>query len=98
MTTRWSAGRDFFVILEGRAAVEADSGIIRELDRGEFFGELAALDWGAGYGYARTATVSALEPLLLLVVPATRLNSLVSEVPTLAATIEAAVRERLPRS
>jgi hypothetical protein len=26
---------------------------------GEFFGELAALDWGAGYGYTRLATVIA---------------------------------------
>ena len=28
-----------------------------ELGPGDFFGELAALDWGAGYGYVRTATV-----------------------------------------
>ncbi len=98
LTTRWSAGRDFFVILEGRAAVELEDGAPRELGPGEFFGELAALDWGAGYGYVRTATVSALEPLLLLVVPAERLNAMIVEVPALAAVIEAAVRERLPRS
>ena len=97
MTTRWSAGRDFFVILEGAAVVDADDGATPRARAGDFFGELAALDWGAGYGYVRTATVSALEPLLLLVVPAKTLNALIPEAPALAAAIEAAVRERLPR-
>ena len=96
--TRWSAGRDFFVILEGRARVEVDEGCPRELGPGEFFGELAALDWGAGYGYVRLATVTALEPLLLLVVPAERLNALIAEAPAVAAEIETAVRERLSRN
>ncbi len=98
VTTRWSAGRDFFVILEGRARVEVDEGVPRELGPGEFFGELAALDWGAGYGYVRLATVTALEPMLLLVVPAERLNALIAESPAVAAEIETAVRQRLPRS
>jgi CRP-like cAMP-binding protein len=31
--------------------------VIRTLGPGEHFGELAARDWGGGYGYARTATV-----------------------------------------
>ncbi len=90
--TRWSAGRDFFVILEGRARVELEQGAARELGPGEFFGELAALDWGAGYGYVRLATVSAAEPLSLLAVPAETLNGLLAEAPALAAEIEAAAR------
>ena len=98
VTTRWSAGRDFFVILEGRARVEVDEEEARELGPGDFFGELAALDWGAGFGYVRLATVTALEPMLLLVVPAERLNALIAESPAVAAEIEAAVRQRLPRS
>jgi CRP-like cAMP-binding protein len=98
VTTRWSAGRDFFVILEGRARVERGDEVVGEIGPGEFFGELAALDWGAGYGYVRTATVRATEPLTLLVVPAERLNALLAEVPALAAEIEATVRERLSRS
>ena len=97
VTTRWSAGRDFFVILEGRARVELGDEVASEMGHGDFFGELAALDWGAGYGYVRTATVRAIEPLTLLVVPAERLNALHAEVPALAAEIEAAVRERLSR-
>jgi hypothetical protein len=98
VTTRWSAGRDFFVILDGRARVELGEEVVSEIGPGEFFGELAALDWGAGYGYVRTATVRAIEPLTLLVVPAERLNALIAESPAVAAEIEAAVRQRLPRS
>ena len=96
--TRWSAGRDFFVILEGRARVELEQGSPLELGPGEFFGELAALDWGAGYGYVRLATVSAVEPLSLLAVPAETLNGLLAEAPTLAAEIEAAAKQRIHRT
>ena len=96
VTTRWTAGRRFHVILEGRAEVVVDREVVRELGPGEFFGELAALDWGAGYGYVRTATVSARTPLLLLTLPAEALNRLMKEAPAFAARIEAAVRERLP--
>ena len=72
--------------------------MVRELAPGDFFGELAALDWGAGYGYVRTATVSALTPLLSLVLPAESLNRLMKEAPGFAAKIEAAVRERLQKT
>ena len=51
--------RDFYVIVSGQAAVHIDGDHIRDLVPGDFFGELAALDWGAGFGYARSATVTA---------------------------------------
>ena len=98
VTTRWTAGREFHVILAGRAEVLVGDEVVRELGPGDHFGELAALDWGAGYGYARLATVVALEPLELLVVPAATLNRLMREAPPFAARIDAAVRERLPQS
>ena len=34
---------------------------IARLGPGEFFGEIAALDWGAGFGYPRIAQVVAAE-------------------------------------
>ena len=59
--------RDFYVIVSGIASVDIDGDHIRDMVPGEFFGELAALDWGAGFGYARSATVTARTPLRLLV-------------------------------
>src|SRR5215467_11635840 len=54
---RWDADRSFFIALSGRYDVFIDDRMIRTLGPGEHFGELAARDWGGGYGYARTATV-----------------------------------------
>ena len=71
---------------------------IARFEPGEFFGELAALDWGAGYGYTRLATVVATSPARLVVVPPDVFNRLVREVPDFERRIGEAVRERLPRS
>ena len=77
----------------GRAAKAAP---LAELGRGDFFGELAALDWGAGYGYARLATVTAIDPLRLLVLAPAHLARLMAEVPAVEDIVRSAVRERLP--
>ena len=98
VTDRWDAGRDFHVILEGTAVVSLDGEHVRTLEAGEFFGELAALDWGAGYGYARLATVTAVSELVLLTLSSPDFNMLLRAAPTLKAKVDAAVRERLPRS
>ena len=89
--------RDFYVIVSGRAAVDIDGSVVRELVAGEFFGELAALDWGAGFGYARSATVTAVTPLRLLVLPPGELRALMRAVPGVAREVQAAARERLRR-
>ena len=39
--------RDYYVIVSGTAAVHIGADHVRDLVPGEFFGELAALDWGA---------------------------------------------------
>jgi aromatic-L-amino-acid/L-tryptophan decarboxylase len=98
VTTRWGGGRDFYVLLEGGVEVVVDGEVVRTLASGGFFGELAALDWGAGYGYTRLATVSATSPSRLLVVPPDVFNRLVAEVPALEERIREAARERLARS
>ena len=89
--------RDFYVIVEGSASVDIDDEHIRSLAPGDFFGELAALDWGAGYGYARSADVTATSPLRLLVLSPRELRSLMRSAPPVAQVIEAAARERLRR-
>ena len=91
----WDSARDFFVVLEGAARVTVGDREVRRLVRGDFFGEIAALDWGAGYGYARSATVTATEPLRLLVLGPAHLNKLVAESQDVARTVERARRERL---
>lgn len=90
--------RDFYVIVSGTASVHIDGEHIRDLVPGDFFGELAALDWGAGYGYARSATVTARTPLRLLVLPPRELRDLMRTAPAVAREIQAAARERLKRT
>ncbi len=90
--------RDFYVIVSGQATVHIDGDHVRDLVPGEFFGELAALDWGAGFGYARSATVSARTPLRLLVLPPRELRELMRAAPAIAREIQAAARERLRRT
>ena len=70
---------------------------MRDLVAGDFFGELAALDWGAGYSYARSADVTATAPLRLLVLSPRELRSLMRSAPAVAQAVETAARERLRR-
>jgi voltage-gated potassium channel len=93
---KWEAARDFYVIAEGTAEVHDDSDHLRDLGPGDFFGELAALEWGAGYGYPRLATVVASAPLLAVVLSGDTLDALMREVPDIAERVSAAVSERLP--
>jgi hypothetical protein len=94
---QWGSERDFFVIVDGTADVYVGDEHARSLGPGEFFGELAALDWGAGYGYSRLATVVAGSPLRLLVFPEGVLAELL-QLPDVESQIRAAVQERLARS
>jgi hypothetical protein len=94
---QWSLERDFYVILEGTAQVSIDGEHARDLGPGEFFGELTALDWGAGFAYPRLATVRASSPLRLLVFPDGSLAELMRRYPSVDRQVRAAVTERLPR-
>ena len=94
---QWGSERDFFVIEDGTADVFVGEEHVATLGPGDFFGELAALDWGAGYGYPRLATVVAGSPLSLLVFADGALAELM-RFPPVERQIRAAVQERLPRS
>jgi hypothetical protein len=97
VTQPWEATRDFFVILEGAATVIAGGEQVDDLGPGDFFGEIAALDWGAGYGYARTATVLATVDLLMLALSPSHFQALVRAAPPFAARMKAAAAQRLAR-
>jgi aromatic-L-amino-acid/L-tryptophan decarboxylase len=94
---QWGVGKDFFVIVEGMAEVVRPDGTRPTVGPGEFFGELAALEWGASFAYPRLASVAAVRPTRLLVVPDGRLNELIRDMPSVAEQIRLAVQERLPR-
>jgi len=53
------------------------------------------IGWGAGFGYARTASVVAKSPLRLLVLPASALDELLRRARDLDRRLRAAARERL---
>jgi aromatic-L-amino-acid/L-tryptophan decarboxylase len=95
VTRQWTSARDFYVVLSGRAQVEHDGRIVAERGPGEFFGELAALDWGAGYGYARLATVRAVEPLRLLALSPAHLGELTAVAADVDDHVRRAARDRL---
>jgi non-specific serine/threonine protein kinase len=97
VVVRWDTTRDFYVIVEGSVEVTIDGERVAELGPGDFFGELAALDWGAGYGYARLATVTALEPLHVVVLAPETLGELVREHPALERELRRRAGDRLLR-
>jgi glutamate/tyrosine decarboxylase-like PLP-dependent enzyme len=95
IVTRWQGTRHFYTIVSGAAQVRNDQTVLRELGPGDYFGELGALDWGAGFGYARTAHVVAKSPLRLLVLPPSALTEILKQAPDLDRRLRDAARERL---
>jgi CRP-like cAMP-binding protein len=95
---QWQVSRDMYVILEGAVAATSGDRLLGLLGAGEFFGELAALDWGAGYGRTRSATVTATVPTRLLVLDWQLVNHLVQADATFSDRVQRASRERLARS
>jgi aromatic-L-amino-acid/L-tryptophan decarboxylase len=92
---QWEGSRDLFVLLDGTAQVLDNDRQLAELGPGDVFGEVAALEWGLEFGYARTATVSALSPVRVLVVPRDALHELLPSAPTLGDELRRLARERL---
>ena len=92
---RWDADRFFYIALSGRYDVFIDTRFIRALGPGDHFGELAARDWGGGYGYARLATVRCTEPGRLLRLTSEDLQWLTDTQPVVKARLEATLAERL---
>jgi CRP/FNR family transcriptional regulator, cyclic AMP receptor protein len=83
------SGGDFFVILEGRAEVDAPQGK-RMLGPGEFFGEIALIDNGP-----RTATVTSATPMRCLVLGHSQFRDVLHQNGDISVKILRAVTERL---
>jgi hypothetical protein len=80
-----------------RVEVIADDEDVVELRAGDFFGELAALDWGAGYGYARIAAVRTVDATTLLTFPAGSMTERARRHPEIAREIRCVGLRRLER-
>ena len=71
-------GWEFIFIVEGKARVEKNGKVIRQLSGGDFLGEVSLID-----GEPRTATVIAETDMILLVVNKTSFDHLLDKVPGL---------------
>jgi CRP-like cAMP-binding protein len=69
-------GWEFIFIVEGKARVEKTGKVIRQLSRGDFFGEISLIDGGP-----RTATVIAETNMTILVVHKTSFDHLLDTIP-----------------
>ena len=87
--------RDLYVVLGGAVAVAVDGKLRGVLGEGDFFGEIAAIEWGAGYARTRTATVTATMPTRLLVLDWTLVNELMRAEPGFREQLERTSRQRL---
>ena len=92
---QWQATRDLYVVMTGSVQVMTDLETPVFVNPGDFFGELAAIDWGAGFGRTRTATVVATQATHLLVLDWTLVNDLMKADPPFGQRLEQTARERL---
>jgi glutamate/tyrosine decarboxylase-like PLP-dependent enzyme len=92
---QWQVSRDLYVVLRGAVAVSIDGTLRGVLGEGDFFGEIAAIEWGAGYARTRTATVTATVPTRLLVLDWTLVAELMKAEPDFRARLERTSRDRL---
>jgi CRP/FNR family cyclic AMP-dependent transcriptional regulator len=93
LTRQGEPGREFFVISEGRAKVSVRGKRARTLGAGSAFGEMSLFDQGP-----RSATVTALTDMHLLVLDSRSFSSLISEVPSVADKLFRAMAQRLRRA
>lgn len=95
LTREGYPGESFIIIVTGRASVDVDGRRVRELDAGEFLGEISLVDGGP-----RTATVTAIETIQAVVVPRVAFERLINEFPVVRYDVMSAltrrIRERAP--
>jgi CRP-like cAMP-binding protein len=90
LTRQGAPGREFFVLLEGTAAVRKSGRTVRSLQAGDFFGEIALVAHTP-----RTATVVATSPVRALVVTDRSFKRLLEQSPQIKTKVLEALAERL---
>jgi CRP-like cAMP-binding protein len=91
MTREGEPGVEFFVIVEGAAVATVEGDEVGRISAGGFFGEMALIDGGE-----RVATVTALEPMKLLVLGRHEFNEMLEiAMPSVAPKLLTVVGERM---
>jgi CRP-like cAMP-binding protein len=91
LTGEGKPGREFIVLVDGRAEVRRKGRRLRELSAGDFLGEIALIA-----DVPRTATVTALTPVNILLMTARDFRTLMKDVPSLQPKVMYALATRLP--
>lgn len=92
LTQIGTPGDSFFVVIDGRVAVETQVGVGDPLHPGDFFGEMSLLD-----GEPRSATITATTDVRLLVVDRLHFWRLLNEAPDLVRRILVVLSRRVRR-
>ena len=90
LTREGSAGREFFVLVDGTVRVTKNGDTVAELGAGDWFGEIALITQTP-----RTATVTATSPVRVLVITDRAFRHVVEEMPSIAIKVLHSVGERL---
>lgn len=90
LTSEGAPGREFFLIVEGNADCTIGGQRAAQFGPGDFFGEMSLLDGGP-----RTATVTAVTDMDVLVLDAREFASLLAASPSITSKILATLARRL---
>jgi CRP-like cAMP-binding protein len=90
LTEEGRRGREFFVLVEGAVAVWRGGRKLVDLGPGDWFGEIAILTYKP-----RTATVTAISPVRLIVISDRAFRRVVETAPRIALNVLRSVAERL---
>jgi CRP/FNR family transcriptional regulator, cyclic AMP receptor protein len=90
LTREGTRGREFFVLLEGRADVRSNTRLLPSLGPGDFFGEIALVT-----DTPRTATVTTTSPVRALVITDREFRELLRKSPVIQGKVLEAVAMRL---
>ncbi len=90
LTRKGAPGREFFLVLDGRALCRVGNRKLGHFEKGDYFGELALL-----HGGVRTADVIAMTPMSLLVLDSREFRSMLTTTPSIGVKMLAHVAERL---
>src|SRR2546423_843701 len=85
-----ATGREFFIIMDGKARVTRKGKEVNVLGPGDFFGELALLDRSV-----RNATVTAVSDMEVLVLEERAFRGLMDQITTMASKVMVGMARRL---
>jgi glutamate/tyrosine decarboxylase-like PLP-dependent enzyme len=92
---RWDMTRELYVLEHGLADVVREGDHVATLRCGDYFGEIGALEWGAGFARSRVASVVARADVGVRVLEPQALDSLLRAFPRLEAEIRHTAHARL---